>query len=100
MAMLYEQRNHYYEDTLSAKFALMYFLGSIAWRLLKVVATRVKPGYSYDKQRLTYPAFEVTMCRFHSAILVAFARIIMGSQYAIVLAKGGIARRLLRPFSV
>lgn len=54
-------------------------------------------GVSTHKQRLTYPPFEMTMCRFHRAILVTFARIIMRSQYAIVLAKGGIARRLLRP---
>lgn len=51
MTMLYEQRNHDYEDTLSAKFALMYFLGSISWRLLKVVATRAKPGYSYEEYK-------------------------------------------------
>ncbi|MBH2547747.1 hypothetical protein I5Q23_22785 [Serratia marcescens] len=49
MTTLNEQRN--YEDTLSAKFDLVYFLGSISWRLLKVVATRAKPGYSYEEYK-------------------------------------------------
>ncbi|TNL06083.1 hypothetical protein CYD30_20885 [Kosakonia cowanii] len=47
MTTLNEQRN--YEDTLSAKFDLVYFLGCIAWRLLKIAATRAKPGYSYNQ---------------------------------------------------
>lgn len=49
MTTLNEQRN--YEDTLSAKCHLVYFLGSIVWRLLKVIAIKAKPGYSYEKYK-------------------------------------------------